>query len=234
MTNDHLTNTFFWENHGDNSVAFGCFWAANFWSSTLCYTISDPYETYWVPQKWCLHNLLMGLSLGNLGQHHWKYQCTKMQLATIGYNWLDCPCYSHSCSCLSLGKNLVSFDSLSCCCFFGQLHWFHRHTLTFCWNHRSCPMANCHHTTFPWQILTALRPPPTGIATSCRGSQACERLWAYVGALGFGIAMACMQLQKQISYAHTAHTLNHTCIYDSSRRVNAHVERERQECAMMH
>ena len=100
--------------------------------------------------QWRLHNLLMGLSLGNLGQHHWKYQCTKMQLATIGYNWLDCPCYSHSCSCSSPGKNLVTFDSLSCCFFWATSLVSHTHTLTFCWNHRSCPIANCHHTTFPW------------------------------------------------------------------------------------
>ena len=78
--------------------------------------------------QWRLHNLLMGLSLGNLGQHHWKYQCTKMQLATIGYNWLDCPCYSHSCSCSSPGTNLVTFDSLSCCFFWATSLVSHTHT----------------------------------------------------------------------------------------------------------
>lgn len=201
--------------------------------------------------QWRLHNLLMGLSLGNLGQHHWKYQCTKMQLATIGYNWLDCPCYSHSCSCSSPGKNLVTFDSLSCCCFFlGNFIGFthtHSHfvgiTVLVRLQTAITPLfpgscgASYQPSSVKHLIYSYLTDPDSIETPTHRNRHILSRksgLWKAVN-----ICRSTRIWNRNGVHATTktnklrTHTQNHTCIYDSSRRVSAHVERERQECAMM-
>lgn len=100
---------------------------------------SDVYTTCW----WAYHLATWVNTTGSTNVP----KCSWPQLDTIGETALAIVTVVAVCL---WEKTLCLLTRFHVVVFFWQLHWFHRHTLTFCWNHRSCPMANCHHTTFPW------------------------------------------------------------------------------------